>query len=175
MTRAETSKLVTIFRAAFPAWSPETTTVDAWHVLLGDLDYHLVELAAKIEMMSSRSQWPPSPGQLRATVANLTDAQISADEAWAEAQRRVQRLGRDRDPGQDNIGQACKTVGWRFLCNAKENDPAMRAHFRNVYELQQKREEHLKRLPTDVIERIGRDKVEAIGVLPESERHRIGR
>lgn len=73
MTREETVKIIRIMVDSYPNYKPNdiSETVDVWHMMLEEYSYQEVSIALKEYILTEKTGFAPSIGQL----ANLVKAQ----------------------------------------------------------------------------------------------------
>ncbi len=112
-------------------------TQQVWSDMLGDFDSRDVRAA----MVAWQGDWPPNPGQLRRATQEFVrrsngDAGVpDLDQAYAEVLEAVRRIGYTGSPEWSHpaVAQAVRAVGgWRAICES-DNEPALRAHFAQMY------------------------------------------
>jgi hypothetical protein len=114
---------------------------EAWLRLLGDLDNAAV-VAAVDSLAAEARDFPPPPGVIRNRAVQLQAGPgvPGVDEAWAEVQAEIGRVGWTvaLDPSRrpqfshPSITAAVEAMGWQTLCES-ENPMADRAHFIKLY------------------------------------------
>lgn len=95
MTRDEAKKLIMVMTAAYPNYHPQdlTQTVDAWAALLSDYEYKPVAEALQRYILSDRSGFAPSIGQLTAILAEKDNQFMEPLAAWALVFKAIGRSG----------------------------------------------------------------------------------
>lgn len=86
MTREETTKILAVIGATYPNFKPEdkTATVDAWHFMLSDYDYNMINIALKAYVTTSNTGFAPSVSQLIAMTHKADEFnQMNEVEAWS--------------------------------------------------------------------------------------------
>lgn len=88
MTRDEAKKLIMIISAAYPNFKPPdlTFTVNTWAAFLRDYDYQSVEDALQRYILTDRSGFAPSIGQV-VDHMSTSEPDIGELEAWAMVAR----------------------------------------------------------------------------------------
>lgn len=109
----------------------------AWHQVLHDIPFELLEAAAKNYISVSGSAFAPSDSELRKEALALATNTPSAEEAWGEVRRAMGRYGHmtqpDRIPWSSPLVlRAVRIMDWLSLCMS-ENEVADRAHFMRIY------------------------------------------
>ena len=138
MSRAEICALVALAGSSNPAMQAKDPRpiVEAWSLMLGDLDPQLAKAA--IIKVCRESDFFPSVARIVAAARELdpaTETLPTAAEAWEEVSRLVRDCGPYRCPvySCDTVQRAARAIGWRQLCMG-ENVEADRAHFLRLYE-----------------------------------------
>lgn len=112
-------------------------TERAWSDVLADLDPEDVRAA----MADWSGQYPPTPKQLRTATEklvrklNFVPEIPDEDQAYTEVMAAVRRVGYVGFPGWSHpaVGHAVDAVGgWLAICEST-NEPALRAHFGQMY------------------------------------------
>jgi hypothetical protein len=113
---------------------------EVWTTDLADLPANLLTMACKNHR--ERSQWLPSIAEIRASAVSLMRQSSPADqdwnEAWAELQRQILRVGYIGVPEWTNpaLAETVKTLGgWRAVCMNEDPEGVARAQFRDVYSI----------------------------------------
>ena len=114
--------------------------LEVWLEDLADLPDDLLKVACKNHR--ERSQWLPSIAEIRASAVSLMRQASPADqdwnEAWAELQRQILRVGYVGVPEWTNpaLAETVKTLGgWRAVCMNEDPEGVARAQFRDVYQI----------------------------------------
>lgn len=134
MKQSDVAKLVTMFAAAYPGWTPTAETVTVWCAALSDLDRDLARLVAS-EIISTDSRWPTIAEFRRRYASHAGVLAPTPAEAWAEVQRAASTHGRHEVISWSHpaIAQAVAAIGWWQLCMS-ENPDTVRAQWRRAYE-----------------------------------------
>lgn len=152
---AEFGNILAVLENMYPRVKLELRTVEAYHLILGDLDADLLQ-AATLEIGAQDRAFFPSAGELRTVAFELLDRQRgipTAGEAWAEVLETVNWYEPPAlaDFSHPAIYDALKGIGGnRYLAHTPE---AMlftaRARFFETYKALLKRErEDMRMLPT---------------------------
>jgi hypothetical protein len=147
MTGPEVVQLFALISTYWPNFhvpkAPEAAVAfrDAWLRLLSDLDNAAV-VAAVDSLAAEARDFPPPPGVIRHRAVQLQAGAggPGVDEAWAEVQAEIGRVGwtvaldPDRKPlfSHPSITATVEAMGWKTLCES-ENPMADRAHFIKLY------------------------------------------
>lgn len=143
MTDSEILTLMALCSQWWGSWrrpdSAEAMLV-SWRELLADVDPAAAR-AALAEHATSGAQFPPPVGVIRRRAFELTQTGGKAptvDEAWAEVQRNIARVGWTASLGRPlvwshpAIEAVVRSMGWDSLCQS-QNEVADRAHFAKMY------------------------------------------
>jgi len=139
VTREETVKLLAFITAACPSLKATPATVEAWHVLLGDLPFLLVMQATVTVLAHQTGAWWPMPGAIRETALRLSGRAIpDGDQAWAEVTAAVRQYGyyapdaalAALSPITRSVAQA---IGWDAIC--LDDAEIVRGQFLRLYQL----------------------------------------
>lgn len=151
MTPQDVNKILAILKARYgDKLKVNDATVDAWSMVLDDVQYHDV-LAVLPEWMKEQ-EWPPDPAQIRNSVIDrLPSALPSVDEAWQIVQARIAATY----PGHhmpewkalDEIQDAVKDIGGLRAIRMSEKPADMEKRFRAAYGERRQREGRLTVLP----------------------------
>lgn len=135
MTKNEALKLLVVLTAAYPRQEIGDPTAALYVKFMADLDYHATEVA--IARHIATEKFFPAIAEIREAVVNVTNPLPSAAEAWRETLRAVYDVGIYKGPPKFShpaVDKAVDTIGWREICMSEVGDPAIRAHFMQVYE-----------------------------------------
>jgi hypothetical protein len=137
MTEVESKRITTLLVAAYPAWKPSEATMQLYERLLTPMDARLAEEAV-LRIIRTAREFAPSVGVICREAARLTlyrgEAEISAEEAWAEVAAAVRRHGFYREPEFSNpaLARTVAAMNWAELCTNR-NLEATRAHFFRLF------------------------------------------
>jgi len=139
MTRKDVAKLLAFATAALPSVKLSGATVEAWWVLLGDLDADVAMAALRRVLAVQEIPALPAPGAIRKAAAELTHPRLpSPEEAWAMVLKAVRQHGHYDPPGGDwdfayePVRRAVRAIGWDTICLSEEIG-VERAHFMRIY------------------------------------------
>lgn len=155
MTLAEVGKLLAFITAVYPNIDIKHGTVEAWHELLGDLDYRLAIAATKKALAESEIPALPAVGKIRSTALELQNGPgITAPEAWGLVLGIVRRHGYYGEAEAlqalpPDLSRIVSWMGWAEICYSEKVD-VVRAQFMRMYEVQEKRTRELAGLPPAV-------------------------
>ena len=146
MSRAEICALVALAGSSNPSMQAKDPRpiVEAWSLMLGDLDPVLAKAA--IIKVCRESDFFPSVARIVAAARELdpgAEKLPTAAEAWEEVEQQICAAGIYKSPvfSNDLVRRAARAIGWLQLCSS-ENPAADRAHFLRLYEsMKNKRKE----------------------------------
>lgn len=94
MTREETKKILFLIKRSFPQWTgmngsdqEAAQTIDVWHAILRDDDYHAIEAGLMNYIRNDRSGFAPAPGQIRTNIMDLAEEFDDTEDAIAELRK----------------------------------------------------------------------------------------
>jgi hypothetical protein len=110
-------------------------TAKLWQLVLIDVSYEDA-IAALVACARRGDEFAPQPGMLVKQHHDLHDQRApTADEAWAEVQRAIARLGFYIGPpdqwSHTAVASCADAIGWRELCHG--DAMVTRAHFLKLY------------------------------------------
>ena len=88
MDRIETTKILAVLRAAYPAFYSRISSEDAlaivtlWSEQFAENDYMTVSEAVKGLISTRTESYPPTIGAVKEQIQKLTEPEIPPDEAW---------------------------------------------------------------------------------------------
>ena len=150
MSRAEICALVALAGSSNPSMQAKDPRpiVEAWSLMLGDLDPVLAKAA--IIKVCRESDFFPSVARIVAAAEELdprNEKLPTAAEAWEEVERLIIQFGPYRAPvySCDLVRRAVRAIGWLQLC-CSENPAADRAHFLKLYESMRSKQKETKEI-----------------------------
>ena len=139
MTRKDVAKLLAFATAALPSVKLSGATVEAWWVLLRDLDAAVALAALRRVLATQEIPALPTPGAIRKAASELTRPRLpSPEEAWATVLEAVRQHGHYDPPGgawdfeHELVRRAVRAIGWDTIC-LSEGIGVERAHFMRTY------------------------------------------
>lgn len=119
MNLSEAHKLVAILKGVYHREKFTEESPLGYHMLLDDIPY--ADAMAALMIHGKRSQWCPTPAELRAIIAEQTaPPEISHGAAWEQVQKQINRHGANNgaDAVFDHpaVAAAVAAVGWKRLC-----------------------------------------------------------
>lgn len=153
MTRKEAAKLITTLAAAYPKFEVDEVKVTVWYEMLGDLDYSVIQAAAKKCILENI--FPPSIAEIRKAAFGLLHPELlAAPEAWGLVIQAIHNYGYNRkeealDSLPAEVAEVVGWMGWQELCHG-ENIDVIRGQFIKLFETQRKRAQQINALPEDL-------------------------
>lgn len=178
MTREETSKILAIIGATYPAFKVQDkkSTVDAWMFFLEGFSYSDISIALKTYVYTSGKGFPPSVDQL-ITLVNKPKEYIEMTEgqAWSLVANAIGRSIYYADEEFEKLKQAnpaiAKAVGApsqlrQWAMDENLNMSVVSSNFMRSYRIVTEREREIAKLPGEVVNRI---KAMQLDALPNKE------
>lgn len=134
--------------------------MEIWYDLLKDLDFHTT--LAGLQKWCASEQWSPTIADIRKMCTEFTSLPIpNFGEAWGEVAQAIRKYGYMRETEalasmSPQTAKVVRYIGWQAICES-ENPETLRAQFRQMYEIVEKREKQDAQLPQalkDTIENI---------------------
>ena len=171
MDKNEFSLIAAAMRTYFPRYNmlPNAEAMELWYQELQDLPYEL--LSACLRKWVATEKWPPSIAELRAMSADMVRGPAPDwGDGWGEVRSAIQRFGYVREKEalaslSPAARSAAERIGWQDIC-LSENPEALRAQFRQIYQVIAERENTDRLIAPAVREMISGMK---IGMLPGRE------
>lgn len=138
-------------------------TIEAWLMVLGDLDYREVQIAV-VALSSENRNFPPNPGQIRSKLASAKMNIISSEEAFGKIREAVRMFGSYRESEAKKwlgpeLSEVVSRQTWSYFCEMqRDNITTYAAQFRRAWEGESERKLAQSQIPEAV--RIG---LEAMG------------
>lgn len=159
MDKRDFAKWVSALQTYFPRYNllPNAEAITLWYAELGDIPYHL--LSAALRKWVNTEKFPPTISELRALCAEIVNGKPQDwGEAWQEVTQAIKRYGVYREEEaiaslSPHARTAAERIGWTAIC-VSENPEALRAQFRQVFEVCVKREAENRQLPESLREAI---------------------
>jgi len=159
MNKQDIRKLLTLAIANFPNIQEKDMkpTAELWERMLSDLPYKVAE-AALIRVLSI-NKFFPTIADIREAAANNKEQGISWIESWGEAQKAIRKFSSYDEPGGLNslspvTRKVMENIGWKNFC-LSENEEVLRGQFRMAFEVVDKREREVNKLPEELKQIIG--------------------
>ncbi len=96
MTREETKKILRIIYNCFPNFRPDNIveTTEVWELMLADYTYPQISVALKSYVLSNKSGFAPTIGQLVSMVHSISKPQeLNEMEAWSLVSKAIRNSG----------------------------------------------------------------------------------
>ena len=134
MTKSEVGKLFAIIQAVLPNVEVKNirATGDAWHFLIGDIDYHLAETALKAVLSSQKIPTCPTPGAIRQAALDLSCRIPSEDEVMQEILDRLHYHHKEHPPLSAIAARVSSALGWDYMGGSEEQG-VLRGQIRGLY------------------------------------------
>ena len=134
MTRSEIGKILAIIQAVLPNVEVKNirATGDAWHFLIGDIDYRLAETALKAVLSSQKIPAWPTPGAIRQAALDLSCRIPSEDEVMQEILDRLHYHHREHPPLSAIAAKVSSALGWDYM-GGSEEPGVLRGQIRGLY------------------------------------------
>lgn len=155
MNRKEIVNLIQFVMPNFPSMQEKDMkpTAILWHRTLSDLPYDVAEMA--ISKVLNTSKFFPTVAEIREAAVLITQPRsLDWMEAWGLILEAIRKYGYYREgeamrslPAE--VAEMAKQFTWRDLC-LNEKPDTLRAQFRMAWETRTKRQDELKKLPTEI-------------------------
>lgn len=152
MSNEEFLTIAATLRAAYPSNNFLTTkdSIAIWCEMLKDLDFETCK-SASMEYIGS-SKFPPTIADIREKCTTYSSLPIKDyGEAWGSVIRAIRKYGYMEEQqalnSLDDITRKCvKRLGFQNICH-DEDESAMRANFRMIYETEASRTRQENQIP----------------------------
>ena len=153
------NKEFTIWAAAlqtyYPRFNllPNKQAMSLWFDALKDLPAEV--LTAALKKWTVTEKWPPTIAELREKCDEIVNGdRPDWGSAWGEVQRAIRRWGYMQiEEAMNSMSpvtrEAVRRIGWQNICES-ENPEAIRAQFRQIYELCDRHESTERGLPPEL-------------------------
>lgn len=137
-----------------PDFLPDKESVNVWYALLKDLPYEQVKMA--VQKYAITNKWSPTVADIREQVVGINDTSTDWGDAWGNVLKAVSRFGYMNEAealdSMDELTRRCvKSLGWQTICQSElDEQTAIRANFRMMYESAQGRARDDAKLPTEL-------------------------
>ena len=138
-TKEQVSKLMGVMATGFPNYKLARETIVVYAELLADVDYTLLEAAAK-QVMTENREFFPSLGHWRQTAFEIIEKAQQIPDAFAAWEEVMYKIGHrwtydEPECSHPLIAQAVKIVSFTRLCNFSLDELSYeRTNFYKVYE-----------------------------------------
>lgn len=172
MKKIEFAAWVSALQTYFPRFNllPNAEAIELWYRELGEMPFDL--LSAALRKWVNTERFPPSIAELREICAEIVQGKPPEwGDGWQEVTKAIARYGiHQESKALESLSpltrQAASRIGWRDIC-LSENPEALRAQFRQVYEICQKREIEDRQLPPALKEAIASVGVRSVPQITE--------
>lgn len=165
MTREETKKIIRIMCDSYPNYKPQniSETIDVWTNMLDGFSYQEISVALKTFILTDKSGFAPSIGQLAQIVmSNNTTEQMNELEAWAMVSKAVRRASYYADEEfeklpelvQKAVGSPSQLRNWA-QSDIQSIETVIQSNFLKTYRGLAKREQEYNALPENVKQLLG--------------------
>ena len=158
MNAGEISTLLTFIESLYGKnVSPTQSkiTIEAWLMVLGDLDYREVQLSV-VALSSENRSFPPNPGQIRSKLAASKMNIISSEEAFGKIREAVRIFGSYQESEArawlgPELSEVVTRQSWSYFCEMqRDNITTYAAQFRRMWEGESERKLSQAQLPDAV-------------------------
>lgn len=145
MVRQEFAIWCAALQTYFPRHNllPTPEAKNLWYQELKDLDAGTA--TAVLRKWVATEKWPPSIAEIRAMALDMVNGPASDwGDGWQEVKEAISRYGWCREKEalaslSPAARSAAQRIGWKDICDS-ENPEALRAQFRQVYQVAAERE-----------------------------------
>lgn len=149
-------KLVKVMKSLWTKadFLPDKEAINVWYALLKDLPYEHASVA--VQKYALTNKFAPSVADIREQIVSLSDSSTDWGDAWGEVLNAVSRYGymneTDALNSMDELTRRCvKSLGWQNICQSERDEQmALRANFRMMYESAQASARETAKLPTEL-------------------------
>ncbi|MGH7881645.1 MAG: hypothetical protein ACREN8_01880 [Candidatus Dormibacteraceae bacterium] len=138
MTQSEWLRLGAHLNKMWPHHPIPPPTIAEWYPYLQDMSSAAVQTAVDAFIFDGRP-FPPTVGQIRAKVVELSDPPQLWGEAWLEIQSQVRLNGSYSDSesiswSTDDVAEVVRLKGWSYLCTTTDPSSVVEAQCRELWE-----------------------------------------
>lgn len=152
MTFKEFAYLANLIRTTYPREKifPNNESMEIWFEMLQDIPFQAA--SAGLKKWIATEKWSPSIADIREMAVSVTSLPTPDwGQGWQEVIKAIGRYGYMRESEalasmSPQTAEAVKRIGWQAICES-ENPETLRAQFRQVYEISEKREKQDAQLP----------------------------
>ena len=164
MTRAETLAVMSILKAAYPAYYRDMKRKDAeavvnlWSEMLADYPADLVVAAVKSHIASDRKGFPPHIGAIIAAIGEINrPAELSEGEAWALISKAIRNSGYNSDQEfeklperlQRIVGHPAQLREWALM-DTSTVQSVVQSNIMRSFRARAESERKMRAMPSDV-------------------------
>lgn len=155
MDRQEFAVIAAALRTYYSRYDllPNEQAVSLWYDSLKDIPAGVLSAALKAWVVTEK--WPPTIADLREKADSIVNGERPDwGLGWHEVQQAIQKYGYMQwEKAQESMNpitrEAVRRIGWQSICES-ENPETIRAQFRQVYEICEKRESADRNLPPEL-------------------------
>ena len=164
MTRSETLAVMSILKAAYPAYYRDMKRKDAeavvnlWAEMLEDYPADLVAAAVKSHIASDRKGFPPHIGAIIAAIGEINrPAELSEGEAWALISKAIRNSGYNSDQEfeklperlQRIVGHPAQLREWALM-DTSTVQSVVQSNIMRSFRARAESERKMRAMPSDV-------------------------
>lgn len=176
MTREETDKILFILRATYPEVFAKYTAKDVsmmatvWQRLLDGYTYDQVSTGVETYIKTDIYGKMPKVGQIIDAMSKLGTPAMNVNEAWTLVSKAIGRSSyyaeeefeKLKDPVIKKAVGSAENLRQYAAMNISDVQVTVKAHFKNAYETELKRQEEAKKLSPNLFEAITEHETEKI-------------
>ncbi len=170
MDKREFAVIAAAIKTYYPRFSllPNQQAMELWYDSLQDIPADVLSAALKKWVVTEK--WPPSIAELREKCDEIVGGgRTDWGTGWMEVQNAIRLFGYMRGAeALETMGpvtrEAVRRIGWQAICES-ETPETIRAQFRQVYEICEKRENENRILPPAL-----KKTIDQIGMVSEKMR-----
>lgn len=166
----ESKKIIASMMASFPNYNPDDVdiTAETWSKMLSDYTYEQISVALKSYILSDKSGFAPSIGQLVDKVHTITTPQhLNEMEAWSLVSKAIRNSGYHSVEEfaklpplvQKAVGQPEQLRTWAI--DEDYSEEVVSSHFVRCYRSELERANEISKMPVEakrMIESVNRDR-----------------
>lgn len=164
MTRAETIKILSVLRGAYPQFyrgiekNEAEDTVNLWASMFADEPYQIVSAAVKALIVSNDSGFPPVIGQVKAKIRKITSPdEMTEGEAWSLVSKALRNSAYGSEEEFNNlpailqrlVGSPSQLKEWSQM-DAETVQSVVASNFQRSYRARAEQQREYDALPGDV-------------------------
>ena len=157
MTQEETAKILTIIQASYPNFHPQSSKniLEFWSAMLSDYDFEIISVALKRYILSDRSGFAPSIGQIIGEIPRAPEPVPL--EAWGKVRKALRNsiYGAEEEFNklspeiQEAVGSP-ENLREMAKMNTKEVETVEQSHFIKSYSAVCERRKHESMIPVNL-------------------------